>query len=832
MKKNFTFQISRIQYFTKILTFCRVKTPVLFLLCIFLSACSKDDIEQLNLETKPAPGAIEEQQALYKGVYASKSSNTRGVIELFLDVNKENPQEILDGTAKLKLQTGEIVEAGMTDPKNTNKTSEDFNVFFESNDIEFNFYLDENGVPVVADVIFKEEEGSIVVAEHTAESPVVPVTGIYRCTNCEDQTSTLNGIELHNEDRIFNMLLTTKDGQSGLTIQAVLGSLINAELVVEKSCTTDGGYTFCNLTTGTKATTEPVQWSGIHRFTTDPSGGDACSTIWGDLIFNSPENGIIEAEFLSDNTCPNNTYYVSTTGDDSNSGLTPNDAWRTIDKVNATSIRPGDAVLFEGGKSFEGNLRFDSNDGNGGANAVTVSSYGSGRATILAGNGNGIDVYNTAGFKISNLIVAGNASTGVKNSGIQFYTDLDGDIKFDFAEIKNVEVYGFRDFGIVFGSWKYQSANNSGFKNVLVENAKVHDIMDVGISSYGNFSSTKTGYAHSNIVVRNCEVYNISGLTTKTNSHSGNGILLSDVQNSVIEYSTVYNSGYQNANTSGGPVGIWYWDADQVTIQYNEVYGMKSGTSKDGGGFDLDGGVTNGVMQYNYSHDNHGAGYLIGQFTGARPMRNIVVRFNISENDAATNGGSIYLFNGSSPSSMRDIFVYNNTLYIEEKSSNTATAGIKLLQWKTMSENINFHNNIIFAENGADLVQVPSGYHANFSGNLYHTTGNFSIKYKGATYSSLAAFRSTGNEVVDGIDKGVQADPLLQSAGSGGTIGYGNSLTNLSAYKITTGSPAVDAGIILSNMGEQDFYGNNILTDATPEAGAHGNFSQAAITSN
>lgn len=831
MKKIFTQQNFAKLRLKEKLTFSQVNFPVLLLALFLFSACSKEEIEQITPDPKPGPDLIEEQQVIFKGIYASKVSNNRGTIELALVQNKENPREILNGLATLKLQTGETVEAKMADPKSTSKSSDDFNVFFESNDIEFNFYLDANGVPVVSDVIFKEEGGSIVVAEHTADSPVVPVTGIYRCTNCEDQTSTLNGIELHNNDRIFNMLLTTKDGQTGLTIQAVLGSLINAELVVEEACTTDGGYTFCNLSTGAKATTDPVKWSGIHRYTTDSSAGDACSTLWGELVYNSPENGIIEAEFLSDNTCPNNTYYVSSTGNDNNSGLTPNDAWKTIEKVNSITVKPGDAVKFEGGKTFNGSLKFNSSDANGGSNAVTISSYGTGRATIFSGNENGIDIYNTAGFIIENLIVAGTASTGVKNSGIQFYTDLDGDIKFDYARVSNVEVHGFRDFGIVFGSWKYQSANNSGFKNVLVENARVYNIMDVGISSYGNFSASKTGYAHSNIVVRNCEVFNISGLSTKTNAHSGNGILLSDVQNSVIEYSTVYNSGHLNANPSGGPVGIWYWDADQVTIQHNEVYGMKSGTSKDGGGFDLDGGVTNGTMQYNYSHDNYGAGFLIGQFTGARPMRNITVRYNISENDAATNGGSVYLFNGSSPASMRDIYVYNNTFYLKEKYS--GSAAIKVLEWKTISENVNFNNNIIFAENGADLVQVPSGYHANFSGNLYHTTGTFSIKYKGINYSSLADFRTTGNEVVNGKATGVQKDPLLSNPGNGGIIGFGNSLTNLSAYKIQASSPAIDAGVSLSlDTGEKDFYGNTILTDVAPEVGAHGNLSRAAIASN
>lgn len=39
-------------------------------------------------------------------------------------------------------------------------------------------------------------------------------------------------------------------------------------------------------------------------------------------------------------------------------------------------------------------------------------------------------------------------------------------------------------------------------------------------------------------------------------------------------------------------------------------------------------------MQYNYSHDNQGLGYLLAQFPGAPAMHDLTVRCNISENDA------------------------------------------------------------------------------------------------------------------------------------------------------------------------------------------------------
>jgi hypothetical protein len=407
--------------------------------------------------------------------------------------------------------------------------------------------------------------------------------------------------------------------------------------------------------------------------------------------------------------------------------------------------------------------------------------------------------------------------TSNTNSGIYFYNDLAGDVKLDLIEITNCEVYGFKNFGIVIGAWN----GNSGFSNVLIENNKVHDILDVGISSYGQFSSTKTGYAHSNLTVRNCEVYNIKGYSKK--SHSGNGIVLSDVQNSVIEHCTVYNCGSGNTNC-GGPVGIWYWDADNVTIQFSEAYNISSGTGCDGGGFDMDGGVTNGIMQYNYSHDNDGAGFLVGQFTGARSMANITVRYNISQNDAATNGGSIYLFNGSSPSSMKDIYAYNNTLYIKEKPTNTQAAAIKLLKWQTISQNINFFNNILYVENGATLIDVPSGYSAKFQGNIYYSTSAFAINCNGTAYNSLTAFRTSGNEIKDNLPVGFHGDPKLTNPGQAGIVGFGNLLSEINNYKISNESPAVNSGVDLSlDAGTRDFYGNNLTQSSKKASGAHEN---------
>lgn len=71
-------------------------------------------------------------------------------------------------------------------------------------------------------------------------------------------------------------------------------------------------------------------------------------------------------------------YYVSPEGSDSADGKTPQSAWRTLDKVNSASLRGGDAILFERGGMWRGNIeaKYD----------VTYSSFGVGEMPIINGS--------------------------------------------------------------------------------------------------------------------------------------------------------------------------------------------------------------------------------------------------------------------------------------------------------------------------------------------------------------------------------------------------------------------------------------------------------------
>src|SRR5262249_45469150 len=137
------------------------------------------------------------------------------------------------------------------------------------------------------------------------------------------------------------------------------------------------------------------------------------------------------------------------------------------------------------------------------------------------------------------------------------------------------------------------------------------------------------------LYIGDCRVHDNAGDPTYFENHSGSGILVGGADGAVIERSVASRNGALCNASVGGPVGIWAFASTNVVIQHCESHHNRTGSASfDGGGFDLDGAVSSSVMQYNYSHDNDGPGFMVYSYSRAPgPSRNNVVRFNISEND-------------------------------------------------------------------------------------------------------------------------------------------------------------------------------------------------------
>lgn len=71
-------------------------------------------------------------------------------------------------------------------------------------------------------------------------------------------------------------------------------------------------------------------------------------------------------------------YYVSENGNDTNDGLTPRTAWKTLQKVSDAPLLDGDGVLFERGSVFRGTVKT--------VDGVTYAAYGAGEKPKLYGS--------------------------------------------------------------------------------------------------------------------------------------------------------------------------------------------------------------------------------------------------------------------------------------------------------------------------------------------------------------------------------------------------------------------------------------------------------------
>ena len=190
----------------------------------------------------------------------------------------------------------------------------------------------------------------------------------------------------------------------------------------------------------------------------------------------------------------------------------------------------------------------------------------------------------------------------------------------------------------------------------------------------------------------------------------------------------------------------------------------------DGCAFDIDGGCTHCILQYNYSHDNEGSGFQSGPFAGCSPLGDNTIRYNISQNDAKKNTGNTggIMTWGSQPRGQ----IYNNTVFAGRglKSNPAAFRG---------GDGFAVRNNIFVVDHDGDIIIAGGG---TFQNNCYwRTNGDLRL----AGHADLAAWRkASGQERLDGADVGFQVDPRFRAPGGGGNIDDAARLGTLRAYDL------------------------------------------------
>jgi hypothetical protein len=265
------------------------------------------------------------------------------------------------------------------------------------------------------------------------------------------------------------------------------------------------------------------------------------------------------------------------------------------------------------------------------------------------------------------------------------------DGRFSGITFRNLDVSGFNEGAVV---WSWED-DGDGFDDVLWEQLYLHENLQGGGSFYG------AGIAsHQDVVVRCSEFADNPGDPVVARP-SGDGLVLGSVTNGLVDGCIAHHNGGDGTNNAG-PVGLWAYNSSNVTIQFSESYANLA-MYQDGDGFDLDVGTTNSVIQYCYSHDNFGAGYLLSQ-QGAEPWSNNVLRYNISENDAwGGRLGAITYYSEESDLGLEDSWVYGNTVYT------SVGPALNLTSAPNASRNYLFNNIFVVDDGQMHITHIIRG---------------------------------------------------------------------------------------------------------------------------
>ena len=475
-----------------------------------------------------------------------------------------------------------------------------------------------------------------------------------------------------------------------------------------------------------------------------------------------------------------NYYIDADKGSDSNSGLSPDSAWKSLSKVNSKIFQPADSILFKSGCQWTGHLR---PQGSGvDKYPICISNYGTGALPkISQGPMQGIVVLllNQDQWEIRHLeIDGGTAKTTQQVGGIQVQATTAGRvlnyIVISDCIIRNIQgsikLYESCAIWVGVPGWNDNNGLTTSFNDVLIQNNQIYQSDRCGIlvwttAAPGGASQFQPGLIPSkNVIVRNNLLEDIGG----------DAILVLGSDKPLIERNVVRRCCIKSGNPIYGTdynqsaAAIWVHHCEKGIMQYNAVYDcLKIGTNNDGMAYDFDFNCNGNILQYNYSRNNAG-GFLLIMNTAT----NNIARYNISENDL----NHVLFCVGSK---FDKNLVYNNTFY-----NNSGSSFIIPNAW--------FSNNIFMAA-GTAAMSVQNPELGVFTNNCY--AGNWGLL-------------PTDNGAI-------LADPLFLNPGQGG-----QNAENLGAYTLTTNSLCIGKGAIMNTNGGTDILGNNVPQGTSPDVGA------------
>jgi hypothetical protein len=399
----------------------------------------------------------------------------------------------------------------------------------------------------------------------------------------------------------------------------------------------------------------------------DTSNNSDCST---DPVFSAAQNII-----------PKNYYVHPVLGNDRNSGLSKESAFKTLSSVTKIKLQAGDRILLASNQLFGSGMSLIGQNGikENPIIITTISWDASGvlvPATIdFKGEPHGLLIQDCSYIEVSNLKLTANGFFNPDENqkmrcGI-LVNNNDSSLM-EHIVIDNITVYDvfYEKVGFKRGKEEVKTANGTQkygwgiriinnnprglIEGIEIKNCHINNISHTGIKLTGGSNN-----------IRNVK---ISGNTLEKTG--GPGIQMSRVKNVQVSNNLVSHSGSKDDTRKWGRgSGLWTWGSSSVLIEKNKfLYANGPG---DSAGAHIDYNCDNIVLQYNISAYNAG-GFceILGN------NYNCMYRYNLSINDGhrikgidgAFQEGKILWLSGFQGEKKKrkgpvNSYFYNNTIY-------------------------------------------------------------------------------------------------------------------------------------------------------------------------
>lgn len=431
-----------------------------------------------------------------------------------------------------------------------------------------------------------------------------------------------------------------------------------------------------------------------------------CAAILAALLVSPAAAAVARAE----------TYYVdSVRGDDRAAGTAPALAWRSLARVRAFPLRPGDVVLLAAGSTWKEPLTI-TRSGRDGA-PIIIGTTGSGpRPRINAGDVSpyAVGILNAAYVTVQGLELTNDAPGPAPRIGVLVSAEDRGVTRgIRVSDMYIHDVRGTNDRkdngGIVFRATGKRLATR--FHDLAIERNIIWRVDRSGIAGISDRVSKTNWFPSEHVVIRDNYLEDIGG----------DGIVPRGTDGALIEHNIVR---YAGSRAPGYNAGIWQWSTDNSLIQLNEA--AYTQTRYDGQGFDSDFNSRRTTFLYNYSHDNAGGFLLI-----CSPRRDnednlgnlgTRARFNVSRND----GSRIFQLSGN----VTDAQIERNVIHVGK------TIDVQMVvatQWDGWAHDVRFIDNVFKVAGTARY-----GSEVGRSGPDYLIKAGFdpagSIRFKGNSY--------------------------------------------------------------------------------------------------